>query len=149
MFHLRPATPKDVGPLFSIHRAVMHEHVDRVWSWDEAEQERRFRDYAARAHLEVIEVEGEIAGFVHIETRLEEIEIANIELAPAFQDRGIGSAILRRTLARARELGVPVTLQVLKVNPEARELYTRLGFSHVGETATHDVLRIDPAAPPP
>lgn len=145
-YHLRPATEEDMRRLFEIHRAAMREYVDRVWGWDEADQEGRFREYFRTASLEAIEVVGEVAGFVHIAETPEEITIANIELAPAYQNLGIGSDIMQRTLARARERGIPVTLRVLKVNPEARRLYDSLGFVHVGETATHDLLRIDPAS---
>ncbi len=144
MYQLRPAETHDFRTLFEIHRAAMFDLVDRVWGWDEADQEERFRDYLAEADLQVIEVDGEVAGFVHIVEEPDTIRISNIELAPAYQQHGIGSDILRQTLARARERGVPVTLEVLKVNPEARRLYDQLGFIHVGETTTHDILRIDP-----
>jgi ribosomal protein S18 acetylase RimI-like enzyme len=147
VYHLRPAEADDFTALFEIHRAAMFELVDRVWGWDEADQEERFRDYLEDADLQVIDVEGQVAGFVHIVTRQDEIRISNIELAPAYQSQGIGSDIMQKTLAQARELGVPVTLRVLKVNPEARALYDRLGFVHVGETPTHDLLRIDPGRP--
>jgi ribosomal protein S18 acetylase RimI-like enzyme len=143
-YHLRSATDEDVLRLFEIHRAAMHDYVDRVWGWDDADQEERFRDYLRTSDVQVIEVAGEVAGFVHIVSTPDGITIANIEVAPAYQNHGIGSDVMQRTLARAREEGVPVTLRVLKVNPEARRLYDSLGFVHVGETATHDLLRIDP-----
>ena len=144
-YYLRPATREDTRRLFEIHRASMYELVDRVWGWDEADQEERFRDYLASSPgLQVIEVEGEVAGFVHVVSSPDEITIVDIELAPAYQNQGIGSAIMQATLAEARHRGVPVTLKVLKVNPEARRLYDSLGFVHVGETAAHDLLRIDP-----
>lgn len=143
-YHLRPATDDDMHRLFEIHRAAMFEYVDRVWGWDEADQEARFRDYLRTSDVQVIEVPGEVAGFVHIVSAPDGITIANIELAPPYQNQGIGSDLMQQTLARAREAGVPVTLRVLKVNPEARRLYDSLGFVHVGETATHDLLRMDP-----
>lgn len=143
-YHLRPATDDDMHRLFEIHRAAMFEYVDRVWGWDEADQEARFRDYLRTSDVQVIEVAGEVAGFVHIVSAPDGITIANIELAPPYQNQGIGSDLMQQTLARAREAGVPVTLRVLKVNPEARRLYDSLGFVHVGETATHDLLRMDP-----
>jgi ribosomal protein S18 acetylase RimI-like enzyme len=144
VYHLRPAEADDFRTLYDIHRSAMFELVDRVWGWDEADQEQRFRDYLGTTAIQVIEVEGEVAGFVHIASTPEAIEIANIELSPAYQNQGIGSNILQKTLADARERGLPVTLQVLKTNPEARRLYDSLGFHHVGETATHDLLRMDP-----
>ncbi len=51
------------------------------------------------------------------------------------------------SVAQARAEGVPVALQVLKVNP-ARHLYERLGFSVVGETAMHCLMRTEAPVPP-
>ena len=63
-----------------------------------------------------------------------------IEILPEYQNRGVGSAVIRDVLAQAQAEGLPVGLQVLKVNP-ARRLYERLGFNVVGETATHYLMR--------
>lgn len=44
--------------------------------------------------------------------------------------------------AEARAAGLPLRLQVLKVNPAMR-LYARLGLRIVGETATHLRMQLD------
>lgn len=43
-------------------------------------------------------------------------------------------------MEEARGLGLPVRLQVLKVNTRARALYERLGFRCTGHTGTHDLM---------
>jgi ribosomal protein S18 acetylase RimI-like enzyme len=44
----------------------------------------------------------------------------------------MGAALMRQVQASAATRGVPVRLNVLKVNP-ARALYERLGFRVIGE----------------
>lgn len=43
-------------------------------------------------------------------------------------------------LAEARQLGLPVRLRVMKVNPRALAFYEGLEFMRVGETETHDLM---------
>ena len=63
--------------------------------------------------------------------------VREIVIAPAFQDRGIGTALLRTTLERAAEQGAPVRLRTNRANYRAAALYRRLGFQNVGRTPTH------------
>jgi GNAT superfamily N-acetyltransferase len=69
-----------------------------------------------------------------------EIFLGSLLILPGYQGRGLGTAVIRDVIGRAERLGLPVALQVLKVNPAIR-LYQRLGFATVGETATHFLMR--------
>lgn len=122
--------------LYVIHRAAMEGYVRETWgTWDDAAQ-RRFWAGHWPPERKAIVVAGELAGFLELEDRAASVWVANIELEPRFQGRGIGSAILREVQRDARERGLGITLQVLKVNP-ARRLYERLGFFETGKTSTH------------
>ena len=78
-------------------------------------------------------------GVVSVVRRATDIFLSNIELLPAYQGQGIGTHLIRALITEARQKGIPITLQVLKVNP-ARKLYERLGFSINGETPTHYLM---------
>jgi GNAT superfamily N-acetyltransferase len=52
---------------------------------------------------------------------------------PASRGRGIAARILQVLLARAREVGRPVSLHVTEGNDTARRLYERHGFTATGE----------------
>jgi GrpB-like predicted nucleotidyltransferase (UPF0157 family) len=54
----------------------------------------------------------------------------------------LGTAIICGAMTEAALRGLPVALQVFKGNP-ARHLYERLGFTVVGETSTHFLMRAD------
>ena len=47
--------------------------------------------------------------------------------------QGIGAALLKATVEKARKIGKPAGLLVEKENHNARRLYESLGFRHVGE----------------
>lgn len=61
--------------------------------------------------------------------------VLSIAVRPAYQSRGIASALMRRGLEYLRGRGVPqVRLEVRPDNAPAVKVYTRLGFEVVGET---------------
>jgi ribosomal protein S18 acetylase RimI-like enzyme len=145
-WELRPATDDDRPFLFDLMKASYSDHVVATWgSWDEPDQQRRFADRFARGVDRVILVEGERVGVLAVEEKRGELFLANIEIAPGWRGKGLGTAILRSVLDRARADGLAVTLQVLKVNRRAASLYKREGFEFVGETATHRLMRWSPA----
>ena len=125
---LTPATDSDREFLFELHRATMQEHIVRTWGWDEdwqrADFDRRFR----AGTTQLIMVNGERAGAVELGGDDRELVVANIQVAPAQQGRGIGTRVLELLIARAAEQGRDVGLQVLITNTGARRLYERLGF---------------------
>jgi GNAT superfamily N-acetyltransferase len=57
--------------------------------------------------------------------------IRYVGVAPPFQGQGLGSALLRPTLDRCDEGGVPAYLEASTERSAA--LYARLGFEHLGE----------------
>jgi putative acetyltransferase len=74
----------------------------------------------------------------------ETCELRKMYLAPHARGRGLGSAMLERTLAQARQLGfTSVTLETANVLKEAIHLYTRIGFRQT--TSEHLSARCDQA----
>jgi ribosomal-protein-alanine N-acetyltransferase len=60
-------------------------------------------------------------------------EIANLAVAPAARNRGVGSILLDAALAEARRLGAEqIFLEVRSTNERARRLYDSRGFVEVG-----------------
>jgi len=90
--------------------------------------------------LQVVVVSGSVAGLLEVRESEENAEVVNIELAPHFQGRGLGTAILTGILQAAVRRGAAVVLQVLTVN-SARHLDMPLGFTATGETEWHVQMR--------
>jgi ribosomal protein S18 acetylase RimI-like enzyme len=128
VYTLRPATANDYDYLYALHVATIREAVTATWGWDEAFQRRYFEEHWDPGPRQVIVVDGEDVGVLQVEWYVNHVFLALIEVAPAWQGRGIGSAVIRDVQAQAREAELPVTLQVLKANGRAKALYERLGF---------------------
>ena len=145
-FTLRPATADDRDGLFALRCATMRPYVEQTWhTWDDADQRTRFETALALADMQVIVVGERDAGLLHVERDADGIFLANIQIHPDFQNRGLGTAVIRTLLDEAWARGEPVRLQVLKVNHAACRLYQRLGFTVTGETAHHVRLVWRPA----
>ena len=137
MYSLRQATNNDHDFVFRLNVATMKDYVRQTWGrWNQAEQTARFSANFDPSSNRIIVADGEDVGVLRLEMRNTEIFLASILIMPAYQGRGLGTAVVKDVLIQGKRMGLPVKLQVLKVNP-ARRLYERLGFAVIGETETH------------
>ena len=139
-YDLRPATDTDREFLWDLLVATMKEYVAQTWGWDEEDQHRRFRENFPPARYRILVVDGNEVGAVAVERKPAEVFLASILILPEHQGKGLGTAVIQDILRDAEQLGLPVSLRVLRVNP-AISLYERLGFGTVEETPTHLVMR--------
>ncbi len=124
----RPATRDDEEFLYRLHRLAMGGYVEELYGpWDDKVQrgfhDRWFHPEATR----VITVGDAAVGVLSFEDRGAEVYVSRIEVLPDWQNRGIGSAVLRGLLHDAGAAGKAVSLHVFSINP-AVGLYRRLGF---------------------
>ncbi len=137
---LRKATPGDSEFAYHTKRAAFREYVEKVWGWDEDEQrrlhERRFR--ARDVHI--INVAGADVGVLSYVVEQDHVELNQLFVLPGHQGKGVGTECMTRIIRKARRLGLPVRLGVLKVNPRALAFYERLGFRRTAETDTHILM---------
>lgn len=144
---LRPATIEDAETLTDI--VVAATKAQGRWPARTAETEREWRrrfiawsrETAVTADptnvLSVIEVAREAVGRLRVVRTTGQgpnLELAGIQLRPAMQGRGIGTAVIRELQREATHRGGRLTLAVEKDNPRARALYERLGCVLVGES---------------
>ena len=62
-------------------------------------------------------------------------------LLPEQQGQGIGKKCMQVVMEQGDSLGLPVRLQVLRVNARAVAFYKRLGFKVTDETDTHLLMQ--------
>jgi len=128
MYSLRQATHDDYDFLYQLHVEAMREYVEATWGWQEEWQQEYFARKFDPENRQIIQIDGQDAGVIVLEQRVEELYIGLIEILPAFQRRGVGTFIVRQLISTAHSDGLPVSLHVLKTNAPARRLYERLGF---------------------
>lgn len=129
---LRPAVGEDREFLFELHKASMGPYVEELFGpWDDAVQWEFFDRWLHPTDTLVIKF-GE-----------HDVGVTRIEVHPDHQNRGIGTAVLRRVLADAATTGRTVSLHVFKVNP-AHTLYGRLGFVTTTEDGDRVFMRAAP-----
>jgi ribosomal protein S18 acetylase RimI-like enzyme len=138
---LRDATDADFDFLYAVHRAALKEYVDQTWGWDEGQQKEYFSQRFDPAAVRIIMLGKKDVGSISVSSDEHGIVVNRIELLPAYQNRGIGTHLIKKLLQRARSEHTSVKLQVIKVNKRAKTLYERLGFVVCGETDTHYQMR--------
>ena len=119
----------------------MRTYVKKTWHrWIDEEQKEWFARNFLPEKAQVLVVDGRDAGRLEVIRNSGEMTLATIEISPECQSRGIGAAVVRALQTEAKSASLPLRLQVLKTNPRARQLYQRLEFRTVGETATHHLM---------
>jgi len=140
-FTTRPASAADEEFLRGLHKAAYHEIVVRQFGqWDDALQFSLFSKKWAPERFEVLELAGRPVGCISVEYHPDHVFLAEIQILPEYQGRGIGGELVRDTITHARRLGQPVRLQVLKDNDRARAFYERLGFQVYDTVGHHHLL---------
>lgn len=132
-YALRPSTPEDFEFVYQLNEQAMRPYIEPMRGWNEAAERQDVQQWFRPGHDKIIVVQGEDAGIVAIEQRPDTLHLRLLELLPAYQRQGIGTAIITKLLQQAQTANLTVTLGVLKHNP-ARRLYERLGFVVTGET---------------
>ena len=119
----------------------MKDYVELVWGWDDSDQITFFDNRFQPDGCQIIQADGADIGVLIVEEDADEIYLAEVQVLPHWQGRGIGSSVLRSLMERGAAAGKPVTLRVLHANPRARALYERFGFQPFKEIETHTYLR--------
>ena len=74
-----------------------------------------------------------LMGYVGSQTCLDETDMMNIAVSPAFRRQGVARALIEALVAALREKGSKrLTLEVRASNTPAIRLYDSLGFAQVG-----------------
>jgi GNAT superfamily N-acetyltransferase len=142
---LRPAAPDEYAFTHDLTRANMEPYVARFWGgWDPDV----YRANYARTENLVARVGGERVGFVRLSPDGDRLVLDDVQVVPAFQNRGIGTRVLAAVERLAAGRGFrAVRLRCFPVNPAYR-LYLRAGFAVVERGDVADWLEKPVGGPP-
>ncbi|MBX3020263.1 MAG: GNAT family N-acetyltransferase [Bdellovibrionales bacterium] len=130
----------DYDFLKSVHHETLREHIEKIWSWNEAAQDDFFKKEFEFGQIKLIRAFNHAVGYLHVREQKHVVTIVNLLILPEFQRRGLGSQILLDILKNAKAGQRLVKLGVLKVNLDAKKLYETLGFKMYEETKTHFLM---------
>ena len=131
-YSLRPSTEDDLPFIAKLGRAnraaEAQRHIGIESDEPPASIEGRFRP----GRDWIVTNDDVQIGVLSLDRRPDAVVVRHIALMPEFQNRGIGSALIRGVLDFAVTAKLPVRLRLVKDNP-ARSLYERLGFTVTAE----------------
>jgi len=123
---------------YQVKKAAEGEYITAMFGWDDDVQ----RGFHAKAWQEqkpdIITYDGKPIGTIATSESDDCIEIGQFFILPEYQNRGIGTYLLKNILGKGDQLGKNVTLRFLKNNP-VKSLYVRNGFRvvYTREVAHH------------
>jgi GNAT superfamily N-acetyltransferase len=80
---------------------TMREYVDATWGWDEAVQRRMFDESFDPGAIRIIEADGKPIGMLKVDTDSVPVRLLSIQIQPAHQGRGYGTAVISHVLREA------------------------------------------------
>jgi [ribosomal protein S18]-alanine N-acetyltransferase len=106
-----------------------------AWGWDAYHKELEVAPetvmLVARLNPPIDGIE--LAGFIVARVISDELHVNNVAVRPEYQRLHLGSELLQRTIAQAKQRGAKVAhLEVRAGNQAAQGLYRRCGFREVG-----------------
>ena len=137
MIELIQAKFEDFEFLYRLKKTTLKEYISKTWGWNEKWQEEYFSKNFNPDLLKIIMKAGKKIGCISIIYEEDQIFLSLIEILPDYQNKGIGSKLIKELLGKADKIKKPVFLKVLKANEKAKKLYFRLGFSIKEESETH------------
>jgi GNAT superfamily N-acetyltransferase len=139
---MRAASSTDYAFARAIHHTGMRWIAERLFGWDDATQDAKFERQFVLPEVRIIVLHDQDIGYLQVVEEPDAVLLKELHVAVSFQNRGIGTEVLRRLFEEAQRMGKPMAVGVVKFNP-ARALYERLGFRIVGEDAQKFYLRRD------
>lgn len=138
-YSFRPVTFDDFDFIFELKKQSFKCYVEKIWGWEDNDQKERLRKDLEEnlEHKRIITLRGKDIGVyvAHI-TETGDLFINDISLLKEYQNKGIGTDILKKQLEENKNKGIRTILQVFKDN-KAKQLYEKLGFKIYNETETH------------
>jgi ribosomal protein S18 acetylase RimI-like enzyme len=147
MVELRPISDSDDQFLLGVYASTREDELAQA-EWAEGQKEMfvrwqfdlQRREYDARfpdAAYNVILVDQQRAGRIWVGSDDEQIRLLDIALLPEFQNRGVGTALLRRLMNQAANRGKVLRHMVFVLNNNAERFYERLGFNRIEDLGAY------------
>lgn len=130
-FSFRKATESDVRFLLNLRMLTMHEYLIKAnVAMDKTQHLARI--YEAFSDSYIIQYQGESIGLLKLGIVNQCLHIRQFQIMPAYQNKGIGTQVLKVVKYYGRKLKRDITLNVLLKNP-AKNLYLDNSFKVISQ----------------
>mgnify|MGYP000380332221 CR=1 FL=1 len=126
------ATADDVDFLLELRKLTMTEHLLAA-GFSTSDEYHLARIHEHYNDSLIIFIDEQKAGLVKLSKMAASLHIRQLQILPRFQNKGIGSLVLKSVIKKGQSLNLPITLNVLLENP-AKGLYQRHGFKITGKS---------------
>ena len=155
---LRPVTDADQEFLIGVYGSSRASELAQV-DWDDTQKDAFIRwqydmqklEYEARypsSRYELVLVDGVPAGRIWVGIDDTQIRLLDIALLPEFQNRGVGTRLLRQLMDESIRTNKPVRHMVFVLNDNAHAFYERLGFNTIEEIGGYKHMEWAPPVNP-
>lgn len=129
--------------IYNLKKEVFQKYVEKYFKeWNEESQKKLFERFMKEnsKNIELIYLREDLVGFYNGKDKDHNtFEIGNICIKPEYQNKGIGTAILKEILFEHK--GQNIELQVFKINEKAIKLYEKNGFEKIEEIERHYIMK--------
>jgi GNAT superfamily N-acetyltransferase len=109
-FELRPAGREDLPFAWALYKELMKPlTIELLTRWNEAGQKEVVECALQDEGTSIIVVNGVDAGWLQVSELSKSIYLAQLYLAPAVHNRGIGTAVVRKIMDQAPQAGKVIT----------------------------------------
>ena len=133
---------EEIKFIYNLKKEVYKKYVEKIYGeWNEENQKKLFNKFMKEnsKNIELLYLKDKLVGFYNGKTKDDKtFEIGNICIMPEYQNKGIGTAVLKEVLFENKDKDI--ILQCFKENP-ASKLYERMGFKKTIETQTHYTMK--------
>ena len=123
----------------TVYRSLV-EKINDVW--DDNFQREYFNQKWKKAVYQIIEKDHISIGTIWMEYGPDQHTLKEIQILPEFQNRGIGTDLIKSEIMLARKANMPIRLRLLKDNP-SYSLYKRLGFKTYKEDGNYLYMELN------
>lgn len=154
---LRPVTPADREFLVVVYGGTRAQELAQVdWTieqkvgfirWQFEMQEQEYNQRYPEARYDVILVDGVPAGRMWVGVDDKQIRLLDIAIIPQFQNRGVGTQLLKQLMDEATQANKVLRHMVFMLNDNAFRFYERLGFVTIEDIGGYKHMEWDPRFP--
>lgn len=116
---------------YQVKIITMGGYITQIWGWDEKLQKQFHSREWQEKRPQIIVYDSQPIGTIYTVNNENHLHIEQFYILPEYQNKGIGSHLLKEILDNADNTGTSTELAVLKNNP-AISLYRRHGFEITG-----------------